>query len=226
MIAPPTPDRLERDKKAVDDQFERAFALIDQLAKDTETLKAAELQRTQRLDTALSELETVISELKVTNRRREDDAQRLRDDMHGLKDSVPRALETQKDQTDSRLRELNTELKSLKTLISQRINPTSTSSNVSNYLRPTSGNATPTSPGASGSGSENVEATSKPAVEEAKKQDYQDYVSGLNRNSPFNSGMQQAKASIPAWQMAMATKNSASTSSATNGTEASGSGAQ
>src|ERR1700761_8917064 len=120
---PPTPERLEQDKKAIDEQFERAFALVEQLAKDTEVLKAAEQERTQRLDAALSELETVMQDLKSSNRRREDEASRVRDDVQGLKDSLPKALDSQRELTDTRLKEVNAELKSLKALIAQRMNP-------------------------------------------------------------------------------------------------------
>jgi peroxin-14 len=149
LISPPTPERLEQDKKSIDEQFDKTFALVDQLAKDTETLKAAEKERTGKLDTALNELETVISDLKSANRRHDDKAQRMQDDVENLKGSISRGLSNQKDLTDTRLREVNAELKSLKTLITQRMNPTATSASVSNYLRPSvSGNATPASPAA------------------------------------------------------------------------------
>ena len=62
MIAPPTAPQLEQDKQAIDESFEKAFSLLDQLAKDTEALKSSEQARTERLDTALTEVETVISE--------------------------------------------------------------------------------------------------------------------------------------------------------------------
>ncbi|KAJ9137181.1 Peroxisomal membrane protein PER10 [Coniochaeta hoffmannii] len=243
LVAPPTPERLEQDKKTIDEQFEKAFALVDQLAKDTEALKAAEQQRTERLDTALSELETVITELKSSNRRREDDAQRVRDDVQNLKDAIPTALDKQKQATDTRLMEVNTELKSLKTLITQRMNPSAAataSPSTSSYLRPSSGNAAggpassaPATPAAAATstGSENADTakTNGKAPEEPKKQDYQDYASTLNRSSPFSSGAPPAKASIPAWQMAMANKNSsnaAGSSSAGASGEAGGSGAK
>lgn len=222
LVAPPTPERLETDKKSIDEQFEKTFALVDQLAKDTEALKAAEQQRTERLDTALSELETVINDLKSANRRRDDEAQRVRDDVQNLKESIPRAMNNQKDLTDTRLREVNAELKSLKTLIAQRMNPNATSTSVSNYLRP-NGTTTPTPAAAPpspfpvpvpapASGAEN-EANGSKAAEEPKRSEYQDYVSGLGRNSPFSSGI-QAKASIPAWQMMASKSNGSSSSSA------------
>ncbi|KAK4234407.1 peroxisomal membrane anchor protein conserved region-domain-containing protein [Achaetomium macrosporum] len=216
LIAPPTPERLEEDKKSIDEQFERTFALVDQLAKDTEALKAAEKERTERLDTTLNELETVISDLKSANRRRDEETQRVRDDVQNLRDSIPRALNTQKDLTDTRLREVNAELKSLKTLITQRMNPTATSTSVSNYLRPgASGNATPTSAAATPAPAENAGTETK----EEPKPAQQDYLSNGNRSSPFSTGM-QAKASIPAWQL-MASQGAGSTSSpAVNSTDA------
>ncbi len=149
----------------------------------------------------------------------------MRDDVQNLKDAIPRALGNQKDLTDTRLREVNAELKSLKTLITQRMNPTATSASVSNYLRPSvsSGSppaAAPAVPAESASTPE-VKEELTPATPAA------DPLSS-GRRSPFNSGM-QAKASIPAWQM-MASKTAATSSSpaaaTTNGTASEGSSSE
>nr|CDP28331.1 PEX14 peroxisomal biogenesis factor 14 encoded by the pex14 gene [Podospora anserina S mat+] len=231
LIAPPTPERLERDKKSIDEQFEKTFALVEQLAKDTEALKAAETERTEKLDTALNELETVIGDLKSANRRRDDEAQRVRDDVQSLKDSIPRALNNQKDLTDTRLREVNAELKSLKTLITQRMNPTATSTSVNNYLRPSTGGTTPAASPAAVTPA--APATVENGDEAPKTTTYSDYLTGnhnrtgsASASSPFNSGM-TAKASIPAWQMMASKKGAAaaaagpsSSSSSTEGGEA------
>ncbi|KAI9803032.1 MAG: hypothetical protein M1825_002267 [Sarcosagium campestre] len=121
LIAPPTAPQLEQDKKSIDESFEKAFALLEQLSADTEALKSSEQARTERLDTALREVEEVIAELKSSSRRREEDGRRLGDEVRGLKELIPRALETQKESNDGRLRDLNTELKSLKTLVGNRM---------------------------------------------------------------------------------------------------------
>ncbi|CCC13107.1 hypothetical protein SMACR_06325 [Sordaria macrospora] len=226
LIAPPTPERLEQDKKSVDEQFDKTFQLVEQLAKDTEVLKASEQERTERLDNALEELETVVRDLKTANRRRDDEAQRVRDDVQNLRDSIPRALNNQKDLTDNRLRELNTELKSLKTLISQRMNPTATSTSVNNYLRPNAnGNVIPSSaPATPALGGENVDPSSRAASvqdEQPRYQQEQPIVQpAAPKPSPFSSGIASAgKPTIPAWQLAMANKTpSASTVGVTNGT--------
>ncbi|KAH7323757.1 peroxisomal membrane anchor protein conserved region-domain-containing protein [Rhexocercosporidium sp. MPI-PUGE-AT-0058] len=232
MIAPPTAPQLEQDKQAIDESFEKAFSLLDQLAKDTETLKTSEQARTERLDAALTEVETVISELKTTSKRREEESRRIGDEVRGLKDLIPRAMEGQKETTDTRLRELNTELKSLKTLMGQRMNPTSTTSNNS-YSRPSamggssvpSNMQTPSASSTNGSSTTEV-VTQKPAsVSNGTGTESVASVQGSahGRSSPFNTGAPAGKAAIPAWQMAAANKNNNSASTGSGSQEASGS---
>lgn len=200
LVAPPTPEKLEQDKKTIEEQFDRAFSLVEQLSKDTEDLKKAEQQRTDRLDSAISELETVMADLKSANRRREDDAQRVRDEVQSLKDSIPKAMSNQKDLTDNRLREINGELTSLKTLVTQRMSSNANSA-PPNPLRPASENYTAPKPSVS-----TPEAESSTATETQKP---------VGRSTPgLSNGNAGAKASIPAWQMAFAKQNEAAASSA------------
>ncbi|KAH7179405.1 peroxisomal membrane anchor protein conserved region-domain-containing protein [Fusarium flagelliforme] len=221
MVAPPTPEKLEQDKKSIEDQFDRAFTLVEQLAKDTESLKNAEKERTEKLDVAIADLETVMTDLKAANRRREDDATRIRDEVQSLKDAIPKALENQKSLTDGRLREINTELTSLKTLVSQRMTTpsTTTASSTMNYMRNAGGSATTpaaaastpaaSTPAAKTNGEKaTVEsATTTPAAEIPKPT----FPSApqLNRSSSPLANMSGKKA-IPAWQMAMANQNDTS----------------
>lgn len=206
MIAPPTPERLEQDKKDISEQFDKTFALVEQLARDTEALKAAEKDRTERLDTALSELESVINELKSANRRREDDAQRIRDEVQSLKESIPAALEAQKTLADSRLKEVNTELLSLKTLISRMNTQTITTTGSGGQSRQTNGivnGSNVEQPKTSTGGQKNAEpddVASAPSAPVAKPS---------GRSSPLSSGNAAGKVSIPAWQLAMANKSDA-----------------
>ncbi|KZF22495.1 hypothetical protein L228DRAFT_246797 [Xylona heveae TC161] len=227
LIAPPTPPQLEQDKASIDASFEKAFALLDQLGSDTEALKAAEQARTDRLDSALSEVETVISELKAASRRREDEGDRINREVKSLRTMIPKAMEAQKVNTDTRLQELSTELMSLKTLIGNRLGgssvgakspgvnmfgPQGTASvNGSGFNTP--GQATPS---VSAGGVSSVQGTggssiSQPAAPAAATKP--------ESSSPFPLGSLGAKASIPAWQMAAANKNKPATDTPVNGTE-------
>ena len=214
MIAPPTPERLEQDKKSISDQFEKTFALVEQLARDTEALKAAEQDRTERLDTALSELESTINELKMANRRREDDAQRTRDEIQGLKESIPVALNAQKSVADTRLKEVNTELQSLKTLIS-RMNtstPATPPAGPSAYPRAMNTGANGMSVERTGSGAGGTDGTQvaapapSPAPAPSAPAPSGEATKDSGRSSPTSNGA-SGKLSIPAWQLAMASKD-------------------
>ncbi|KAM0512553.1 hypothetical protein ACHAPE_008730 [Trichoderma viride] len=212
LVAPPTPEKLEQDKKSIEEQFDKAFSLVEQLSKDTEALKDAEKQRTEKLDITLADIETIMTELKAANRRREDDAQRIRDEVQGLKDAIPRAMNNQKEQTDNRLVEINTELTSLKTLVSQRMNANSNVSASSGYFRGTNGSSgvngasatsgTTSPPAAAASPSAETSAETKPEAPKSASQ---------NRFSKTSGSA--GKASIPAWQMAMASQNAGSAGS-------------
>lgn len=215
IIAPPTAPQLEQDKKAIDESFEKAFSLLDQLAKDTEELKTSEKSRTERLDTALTEVENVIGELKISSRRREEESRRISDEVRGLKDLIPKAMEGQKENTDSRLKELNTELKSLKTLMGQRMNPSAQQPS-NPYSRPSgigastpTGTSTPSTSNINGSSSAEG-ATPKPAsVSSGTGTESVASIQGRTA-SPFNTGAPAGRAAIPAWQMAAANKSSSS----------------
>lgn len=221
MVAPPTPEKLEQDKKSIEEQFDRAFTLVEQLAKDTESLKNAEKERTEKLDTAIADLETVMTDLKAANRRREDDANRIRDEVQSLKDAIPKALENQKSLTDGRLREINTELTSLKTLVSQRMSSnTSGPSATSSFMRSSSGSinagssantapAAASTPAAKTNGEKTaVESSTTTPAAEVPKPTFPS-APALNRSSSPLANM-TGKKSIPAWQMAMANQNDTS----------------
>ncbi|KAJ3553045.1 hypothetical protein NPX13_g10973 [Xylaria arbuscula] len=240
LVAPPTPEKLDQDKSKVDEQFEKAFATLEQLTKDTEALKESETARNEKLDKILEDLEAFVRESKSASRRQEDETERLRDDVKNINSSMPKSMSAHKEFTDGRLKEISNEVKSLKSLISQRMNSgpatpsslpaSSTTQNggANSYLRPTSTNVISVSPattpstevkenesssnGSSAPGANNANAS-------AATPNKQDYISSLNgRSSPFGTGAPAGKASIPAWQMAANNSTSTGSSSSPAGT--------
>ena len=213
VIAPPTPPQLEQDKKAIDESFSRAFALLDQLAADTESLKASEKARTERLDSALADVESVVGEMKSANRRRQDESSRISSEVRNLKDLIPKALEAQKESNDKRLMELNSELKSLKTLMSNRISgsgaanlATSRSLGGPNMFGSQGTSNVNGSPGVvqstNGTGGSTADAAS-PSTQPASAVASPDRTQSA---SPYGR-TPGARAAIPAWQMAAAKKD-------------------
>ncbi|KAK6582343.1 hypothetical protein PZA11_004751 [Diplocarpon coronariae] len=232
IIAPPTAPQLEQDKQAIDESFEKAFALLDQLAKDTEALKTSEQARTDRLDAAMADVEDVIRTLKVSSAAREEDSRRMGDEVRGLKNLIPQAIDAQKENTDTRLRELNTELRSLKTLMSQRLNPT-TSTATNSYGRASALGASSASPAVPSTATNGSQATGSPVAEmtpprpalASNASGTESVASVQNRSaSTFNTGVPAGKASIPSWQLAAANKSNSNNAEAGSGSqEASGS---
>ena len=233
LISPPTPPQLEQDKASIDASFTRAFDLIDQLATDTAALKTAEAERTEKLDTALQEVESVISELKTANKRREDDSRRIGDEVRALKDLIPKALEGWKADGDSRLKDLGTELKSLKMLVGNRVGnqaPTTTTGRAfgSGYGGGSaSGSSTPRdsyTPGLPHTLNSTNENPSSPSSSSTVTSNSGGSLPKRETSNAFNfDGKSTSRAAIPAWQMAAAgNKNKGSaTPTATNGDESS-----
>jgi peroxin-14 len=211
LILPPTPPQLEQDKAAIDEQFNRAFALIDTLSSDTTALKAAEEARTQKLDTVLADVEAVVAELKSANIRREED-------------SLPTAMEGVKQSSERQLKELSSELASLKTLMGNRMSgaPSSTpylpsASSLRDKTASTASSqqasvAPEPVPGGSSNVTGSSPATTVPAYGHsgsaaARPIPTTSRSSQFASTSSYGAGSASAgKATIPAWQMAAQNK--------------------
>ena len=208
VIAPPTPPQLEQDKASVDASFEKAFALLDQLAKDTEELKESEAKRTERLDEAMSVVESVIGEVKDGLKQRESDSRRTRDEVQSLRDLIPKAIKSHEDSTDLRLKELGVELQSLKTLLSNRVGtaqPVRPSQSYSALPSTPSTSANGISPSVAEIGNTRIEGSQ--TLEQAQQDGEQKFAQPDRSASSTPYGrLMNGRASIPAWQMAAAKK--------------------
>jgi peroxin-14 len=224
LIQPPTPPQLEQDKASIDESFKRAFDLLEQLNTDTTALKASEEARTSRLDNALGEVESVLTTLKESSRRQGDDNRRIEEDVRGLRNLIPKAMDAQKESTDTRLRELSTELKSLKTLVGNRMSAGSTARpavptpNPYSQIQTQSPAPTPNVNSTSGTSTPAPQAASTPApTEQTNGATTTESQAGSTpaatpapaAEKPASSFGRGAggRAAIPAWQMAAQKKN-------------------
>jgi len=211
LIAPPTPAQLEQDKAAIDEQFNKAFALLDTLSSDTAALKEAEEQRTQRLDNAIVDIETVVAELKAANMRREADSSRLEFEIRTMKDNLPRSIDNVRDASEKQLKELSNELGSLKLLMGNRMGGSSSltqgisrtqpgvlpSSNSANAPGTPSSSETPpnpprSTPSFSSPANQFSSSTTVPAATTTARP---------ASAAAFGSSSSATKSAIPAWQM-------------------------
>jgi peroxin-14 len=222
LIKPPTPPQLEQDKASIDESFRRAFDLLEQLNTDTTALKASEEARTTRLDSALGEVESVLAGLKESSKRQGDDNRRIEDDVRGLRDLIPKALDAQKESNDNRLRELSTELKSLKTLVGNRMGagPARPAAPTPSYYGANQSQSpapTPTVNGTSGTSTPAPQPSSTPAPSEQTNGTSSTEAQGSSTPAASTPLAEKpaslpysrpgGRAAIPAWQMAAQKKN-------------------
>ncbi|KAJ6083330.1 hypothetical protein N7467_007465 [Penicillium canescens] len=227
LIAPPTPPQLEQDKENIDEQFSRAFTLIEQLSTDTAALKSAEEARTERLDSALKDVETLVADLKNSSRRRDDETRRISDEVKSLKDAIPKALEGAREGNENRLKDLGTELKSLKVLLGNRLGGSGATPvagrTVGSTPIPTAPRQTPEETPASSTTpapSNGLAATVTPAEQEPT-QAATPATPAAPSPSPNNPLSKLGRsASIPAWQMAAANRSKANSESSAPSTPA------
>lgn len=216
LIASPTPPQIEQDKAAIDESFNKAFSLIDQLASDTAAIKAAETERTEKLDTALKDVNTVVEDLKAASTRREAESRIVADQVAGLKELVPKSLEAWKANGDARLEDLAQEMQSLKRLLENRVGRPngaggdSTSTGGGGYLPPHMRNQKSRE---EGSNAASVNSVSSSAAESSSSTPT---IAKGDDSSPRreNSGADR-KAAIPAWQMAASSKGNDSNATET-----------
>lgn len=228
LIAPPTPPQLEQDKAHIDEEFSRAFALIDQLSTDTSALKSAEESRTERLDATLKEVENVIADLKTASRRRDDDVRRMNDEVKSLKDAIPKALQGAREGNENRLRELGSELRSLKLLLGNRLGG-SAGTTSPGPGRPVGSMLPGTSRPADESSTASTTATNGTAAAPTEQGSQAPITTTQSTPSAVKTPLSQLgrSATIPAWQMAAANRSKnesspTSTPSATVSTSNSG----
>jgi peroxin-14 len=229
LISPPTPAQLEQDKSSVDASFDKAFALLDQLATDTQELKSAEAARKEKLDAALGEVEGVVGRMKSANEDRELESKRIAREIGEIRDSIPKALEKEKAATEERLKELVAEVKSLKTLVANRMQgggaPPARSTPSFSSSRPATDAPTVNGTGAAASAMENGTSETNGSAAQPTPSPYTAPV--YNSQTPGSGGMPTAarelpsrdgagtpysrllggKAAIPSWQLAAKKKS-------------------
>ncbi|KAF9354786.1 peroxisomal membrane protein pex14 [Mortierella sp. AD094] len=204
----PSQEELEMDKKKLDEQFEEIEKSLAEV-KDSTTIVAKNVEdQTAHVKESLEGMSGVLDTMKTNDHKREQELTGLKTDIENIKDMIPKLMEKNKESQANVLNELQTEIKSLKSLLLNRrgpgVGPTTPGSATGSVAAPwsaayssTSSSSQPTTPTVAA-------ATSTPkAAEEG----------GLLNFS-------NSKTSIPAWQLA-AQKSTPAASSSTATAESS-----
>ncbi|BFZ58734.1 peroxisomal membrane protein pex14 [Savitreella phatthalungensis] len=121
LIQPPTQSKLEEDKEEIAKQFDQVQEMLSILQTDAAAAKESAQKQQERLDTAMTEVETAVSDAREKSARRETDIRRLGLEIDQIREMIPKAIEGVKQAQNDSLNDLHNELKSLKTLLTNRL---------------------------------------------------------------------------------------------------------
>ncbi|GJJ67838.1 peroxin-14 [Entomortierella parvispora] len=187
----PSQEDLEMDKKKLDEQFEEIEKSLGEV-KESTTLVAKNVEdQTAHVKESLEGMTGVLDGMKTNDDKREQELLGLKTDIENIKTMIPKLMEKNKESQANTLNELQTEIKSLKSLLLNRRAP---------GAGPTAGSPSstplPWNAGSyTGAGSSAASSTA-PAAAAASQ--------GVSTPKSDDAAMNflNTKASIPAWQLA------------------------
>lgn len=217
LVSPPTQSQLDTDKETVAAQFDQVQEMLSILQKDTEEVKTKATEQNEKVEAALSEVNTAVTDMKQKTERRENDIRRLALEMDQLRELIPNAIESVKTVQNDALNDLGGELRSLKTLLQNRLKaPGSSSSPVSNIAGSSQKSASSTTVGSSGSASQAPQGAQQSASVASKP---------LSGSDPLAKFTSRGGNGIPEWQKsAMASSALTDAPSETDGAAAAAAG--
>jgi peroxin-14 len=156
--------------------------------------------------------------MKEANEHRETESRRMAREMTEIREQIPKSIEKEREGTDARLKDLGAEMKSLKTLVANRMAggaPRATPS----YTPPApvanqTPNPAPAAPAAPVTENNDVNAAPAPEAEKPAA-----VPERTNSSSPFGRTLGGKPPSIPAWQLAAKKRNEDAKKDAATGTQ-------
>ncbi|KAK4053582.1 peroxisomal membrane protein pex14 [Microbotryomycetes sp. JL221] len=192
-LQPPSETDLERAQQALEAKYDEAAQVLKELQSSTDALSQSLDEQRASVEKELESVRQGVSEMKEGERRREEWSKKVQEQVDDVARNLPTLIEKQSSSHAQQLNELQTELKSLKSLLIARRPATtpsqSTTPQPSASTTTTIGNSTfPNSSSTYGASTSSTAGTTTPTGQET------------GRVSP-SGGLGLRKPGIPAWQM-------------------------
>ncbi|CAG8499454.1 2708_t:CDS:2 [Acaulospora colombiana] len=120
LLRTPTADELERDKQFLSDQFTITSETLDIVKADTKVARKNIDEQSSRIKETLETLDSLLKDMKVQEGKRDNDLKNLKEDVDAIRNLIPKLIERSKESQAQSLTELQSELKSLKSLLTNR----------------------------------------------------------------------------------------------------------
>ncbi|KAM0749255.1 hypothetical protein T439DRAFT_326985 [Meredithblackwellia eburnea MCA 4105] len=119
-LTPPTTTDLDSARLALEAKYDEASALLTSLQTSTDSLSASLEEQRESVEKELTEVREAVRELREGEKKREKEWDEIRKKVEEMEKGLPKMLETQSTSSSHSLSELQTELKSLKSLLIAR----------------------------------------------------------------------------------------------------------
>lgn len=119
-ILPDSKSQLEKDKEAIEQEFLRIEASLNDIAETQKQLKESEDEKTKVIDATIGSVQELILESKDKNTKVQDDIKYLKSEIENLKTSFDRSLEKQQNSISAEVAGLQHELHSLQQLVKSK----------------------------------------------------------------------------------------------------------
>lgn len=191
-LQPPNQTVLEEDKDALTARYDEVAAQLAALDAETKAVKAGVEEQREKIEQSIADVQQTVKAMRDADKRRSDDMDTVKSEVDAMKESMARMFDKTKEAQTSSLNELQTELKSLKTLLVSR-------------NAATAGGGTPQI-GAASAGT-NASSGVQPSRSYSPFAQNVDNLSTSASSPSFTS----TRPSIPAWQLADSSSSAAST---------------
>ncbi|KAI9230726.1 MAG: peroxisomal membrane anchor protein conserved region-domain-containing protein [Piptocephalis tieghemiana] len=207
----PSSEEVEKEKEALDKEFDRVASSLKKLEDTTGTLQDSLNSREKRVSQSLEEVQDHLSNLKDSDAKRSSEMVHIKEEMLKIQSSLPKLLEQQRDSQKQMISELEGEVRSLKSLLISRSNGSSAPSPAPPSS--SSSSITTTTPGGEVNGSEVAQSIKSP--EESSSTSRGSY-HGLVQNIG-----KRPSGALPAWQISNKSPSPSSSSTSTTASSSS-----
>ncbi|PLW23295.1 hypothetical protein PCANC_03640 [Puccinia coronata f. sp. avenae] len=129
-LKPPTQTELEEAQAQLEQKYDEVSGFLETIRTDTEMIKKEMTQQTEKLGLAMKDVELAVEECLSGEIKRDQSLHTVQQEVEGLRTSIQQMIQSNKEAQTAAMVDLQTELKSLKSLMAARPGPSSSISSL------------------------------------------------------------------------------------------------
>lgn len=119
-LRPPSSTAYEEDRDALTAQFDAAEAILKEMQAETKAVRAAVEEEKEKVLKVSEDVESAVKEMREGEEKTRTEMREIREEVNNIREMLPKMIDKTKESQTASLAELQSELKSLKTLLLNR----------------------------------------------------------------------------------------------------------